>query len=224
MTSFSNSYTSSTSETVGLNITGKSYSGGIQSPQGIVFSGGLIYGAYSNLYIDSGLHIDVNHNVLDGSTGNAVVANNPNGFQLSNNWILTTASGDSCIYVSAPTTNLDGLWIQNNEIVGTGTSQSQIGIFFASGTARRGVHIVDNRMSNVDYPMIFREVPQFSVIRNNSGAQNGPNSFMWLGSGGDYTEIDGNESADNQPIVILSGTSSTVRIGYNASPAGTTGP
>ena len=223
MMNFSNLYTSSTAETVGLELTTKTYSGSnVQAPQGVVFSNGLVFGAVTNVLVDAGLHIDISHNVIDGAAGNAVVVDNPNGLQLNSNWIATTVSSDSCVYVSSPATNLEGLWIQGNEIMGTPTAQ--VGIFFAPGTARRGTHIVDNRFAGVTNPMIFRETPQFSIIRNNTGSQNGNNSFMWLGPGGDYTEIEGNQSTDNQPIVALAGAASTIRIGYNASVAGTTGP
>jgi hypothetical protein len=214
MSGFTTANTSNSGGTVGFSITKKLYSDGYGIPEGISVSHSLIFGAGPNVALDEGLYLSITDNIIDGTPNNGIFVNNPNSVVIARNYIAV-ASGNSGVLMAAPPVHLDGIWIVDNHFMGNGG----FGIYnFSGGNTRRGMQIRGNRFTGLVLGMQFGNIPQYSVIKDNFGAQNTGNFITLLGPGGYGTIVQGNRSADNVAILYCpSSTSVTASDNLSAS-------
>jgi hypothetical protein len=192
---------------IGIYTGPKTYGSDVLAPQAVHVENGTAFVSYqTNAYIGAGLYVTLDHSVFDGATANSVVVLNSNNTLITNNYIETSNPNSAGVLVLSPPIHLDGLWIENNVI--TGGSPPSSGIRFAPGVARRGVHILGNRITNVTYPIFLTAVPAYSEIRGNYGQAN-TNALITIDNSGPNIgtglSILGNTSSDPHAIIKTAG-------------------
>jgi len=222
ITNPSNSYSSSTANTVGVKIdSGFHYIAGAEGrPEGLYFNAGLIYGHYNNVYDLRSLMSAFDNMIIDGASNDSFRIGTPDELLLTSCYLYTSGSGTSCVQfdASAAATS-SAVTIENNTFVGTSPTNTCYGINFTnSGSSRYGVHIIGNSGNSLTTMINANLTPSYSVIKNNYG-ENISGDFIYLQNAGVQTTVDGNITSSSVAPLVLYATSnsSTLNIGFNAS-------
>jgi hypothetical protein len=225
--SATNAFTSSIVITKGIVLDGKTYPDTtFNGPEGINILNSMILGAATNLTIGQVLQANIEKNILDLATGDAVVMGQadgcPNSVNFTDNWVYTTGAGSSLLLISAPST-CSGLNVTGNHLLGSSTTTGQYGINFGPGLNWSGMHIDRNTISGIQHPVLLASSPSYSSVSGNWSTSSGDTFINGTASGSCGTlTVDGNKSTINQDIVDLTCTGAVM--GTNYSPAQTTGP
>lgn len=227
-TNFTNSYTSSVENTIGIYVNSSTrYNGVEKRPEGFCFDSCLIFGAYNNVLIISCLTFKMDKMILDGGSNTCVYIVNPADFTLSNSYIYTT---HATLMQFDATNNIQPLPVKilNNNFMGT--SLASIGILFKDGgTFRQGVSISGNSFYNCGTGVFAIQCPSYSHITNNTfyGSLDyniDLHLMIQIQNGGEGTVIDGNNAMMAATIlgchIIV--TSPKLKIGTNTSSIQTT--
>lgn len=222
ITNPSNSYSSSTANTVGVLIdSGFHYIAGAEGrPEGLYFNGGLIYGHYNNVYDIRSLQSSFNEMIIDGASDDCFRIGSPADLLITNCFLYTAGISKSCIQFDAVSASANGsITIENNAFVGTDPTNTCYGVNFTNaGASRYGIHIIGNSGSALTTMINALLTPSYSVFRDNYGEFISGN-FIFLQNGGVNTLVDGNTTSSSvAPLVLYaSSVDSSLSIGYNAS-------
>ncbi|MDP4268434.1 MAG: hypothetical protein Q8880_13505, partial [Bacteroidota bacterium] len=215
MTNFNNTYTSSTGKTYGICIDKKTYTDGDGRPEGLIFTNSLVFGANTNLNIQSALLTKIENVILDAASEDCVIINVPDNVTvkgcyiaiLNDNYagIRFTNEGDTVIN------------ILDNWIIGSSTSTGiQYGIYCDQINKRYGISIQNNLIEFFSTGIFGNYVNQSNIINNHGRHNRG--ALIYLQSDCADTKVDGNTTNDKYPILKLHPTTSDqVKIGDNFS-------
>jgi polygalacturonase len=222
ITNPSNSYSSSTANTIGINInSGFHYTAGAEGrPEGLYFNAGLIYGCYNNVFDNRSLMSVFDNMIIDGATNDCFRISTPDELLITNCYLYTSGSGSSCIQIdgTAAATS-SAITIENNTLVGTSPTNTCYGVNFTnSGLSRYGVNIIGNSGNLLTTMVKANLTPSYSVIKNNY-AESITGSLIFLQNGGVKTIVDGNTTSSSvAPLELYFSTvDASLNIGFNAS-------
>lgn len=232
------SYTSnSKSATTGIIITSKTYSNGVDYPQGIIISDSDVVGFDNDLTVNYCENCNFHDNIFDYGgegtlkNGTTVWLGLVYGTALRNNYIANNYADAFGVNLVGPpeisqSSNNDGIWIEGNFITCYASSPGMIGVALGAGSyPSRGVHIENNHFVNVLQGIELSHPLQFSSIRGNYGDK----VTQWLinldGSVNPISHvgllIQGNYDSDSIPVVNV-GNASGYELEWNYSPLQTT--
>lgn len=220
-------YTSSTSNTCGVNIdSGFHYSGGVEGrPEGINFIGGLINGHYNNVLLNRGLEINFSNVGIDGSTYQSVAITNADLIAFKDCYVYTSGSDpdSACFYFNSVSAGANKrILIDGCKIYGSGT---QTGFYFpASGAARQAINIVNCFGISLSRFIYAVFCPKYSSFENNIADDVSGTEMIYVQYYGDGTIIDNNICTTTSvfPLKCHPGTATTLVIGQNTSPTNAT--
>lgn len=196
LTNFNNS-----SASTGFSVdSGFQYEGGKEGrPEGILLSNSLIFGAANDVAIVRVLKGDVVDNIIDGAVHAAIVVGTGDQVTFRNNYVFTSNPGMPAIQIVAAGAVTRGLNIVENHIVASGGP----GVHFVKGgVPREAVSVDRNRIEGSARPILIQAGINRSGVRGNYGDRNsGP--LISLEAGGRGVVIDGNNSADTAPPVVM---------------------
>jgi hypothetical protein len=168
-------------------------------PEGIILSNSLIFGANNNVAVVRVLKGDVVDNILDGAVQTGVIIGSGDQVTLRNNYIYATNMSADVIQVGAVGTIVRGLNLIGNHVVASGGAGIH---FMKGGAARESVVINGNRFEGSSRPIYIQTGINKSSVRDNYGNRNS-GAFIYLERGGHAVIIDGNNSADAFPAVVI---------------------
>jgi hypothetical protein len=192
---------------VGITVDQFTYSDIAARPEGIfLLPGCLVYGADNDLIVNNVLQISIANCMFDGANNETVIVNLPDGFYMSGCYCCTKAtyaSGISCIsFLNNQTSSYSKNYFANNELVG---SASGGGFQAITANVRFNLDIIGNDIQGfgtiaTDYIIYLNNTHGMRILNNHG--HNNVGIFVYNQTEGDGI-IDGNNSEDNYPIVML---------------------